>query len=73
MPVGTSSSRCAVTLQTGKTGEEETYSNFDLVDVLDVFEVDVALDAVATSVHWEGCGVASVEYDIEAASCACMT
>ena len=51
----------------------KTYCNINLADVLDVLEVNMALDAVASSVHWQSCGVASVKYDIEAPSCTNMT
>ena len=50
--------------------EEVTHCDFNLADILGVPEIDVALDAVATSVHGWACSVASVEYDIDASACA---
>lgn len=60
------------THKAGNTVRQETYCNFNLIDVLGVLEVNVALDAVAPSVHWQSCGVTSVKYDIEAPSCTYM-
>ena len=51
---------------------KKTYCNINLADVF-VLEVNMALDEVAPSVHWQSCGVASVKYDIEAPSCTNMT
>ena len=44
---------------------KKTYCNINLADVIGVLEVNMALDEVAPSVHWQSCGVASVKYDIE--------
>ena len=56
-----------------KMAGDKTYCNFNLADVLGVLEVNMALDAVAPSVHWQSCGVAPVKYDIEAPTCTSMT
>jgi len=55
-----------------KVAGKETYCNLNLADVLGVLEVNVALNAVAPSVHWQSCGVASIKYDVEAPSCTCV-
>ena len=74
MSVGTGqAARCAVMYRAGKMTGEETYCDFDLADVLGVLEVNVALDAVTPSVHWQSCGVSSIKNDIEAPSCTCMS
>ena len=56
-----------------KMAGKETYCNINLEDVPGVLEVNMALDAVAPSVYWQSCGVASVKYDIEAPPCTNMT
>ena len=45
---------------------KKTYCNINLADALGVLEVNMALDVVIPSVHWQSFGVASVKYDIEA-------
>ena len=73
MPVGTGqAARYTAMHKAGKMVGKETYCDFNLADILGVLEVNISLDAVAASVHWESCGVASVKYDIEAPPCTCM-